>query len=317
VCRRNWEPNGTGSYDPDVTPMTLTGPFRTPAQLLADQEFGGHKSVHDDEAAAKLGLAGAPIEGPTHFSQFEPLAQALWGDDWFAHGCISSHFLNMVIEGQQVQASLSVDGPGRRSGRIDAVKSDGTPVLTGSISVGPDHGETELSSRVAAAAARPPEKLYIIDQMYVGQRGPDDEYISIDFDDHMGSLYPFTLRRKLETITESVPYHQPGAVTPWGGPIVPFEMLSVLTNAFSKASFLARQPSVGLFIDLEVRMINGPVLVGKKYRVDREIVALGASKRTESFWTRTTLFDGDTPVAQVLLHQGVFKASYPDYPTEG
>jgi Transposase IS116/IS110/IS902 family len=42
-----------------------------------------HASLHDGEAAASLGLIGAPIEGPTHFSQFDPLALALWGQNWF------------------------------------------------------------------------------------------------------------------------------------------------------------------------------------------------------------------------------------------
>lgn len=55
-------------------------------------------------------------------------------------------------------------------------------------------------------------------------------------------------------------------------------------DAFSKDSgFVARQPPVVLFIDLEVRMIDGPVLVGHEYRIERELVALGQSRRTESF----------------------------------
>ena len=37
------------------------GPTRSPRQMLADQEYGGHASVHDDGVASKLGLAGAPI----------------------------------------------------------------------------------------------------------------------------------------------------------------------------------------------------------------------------------------------------------------
>ena len=95
------------------------------------------------------------------------------------------------------------------------------------------------------------------------------------------------------------------------------EMLSVLTNAASKHSgFAARQPSIGLFIDLEVRLLGCPVLVGHTYRIDREIAAISESRRTESYWTRTTLTDVATDVAsaEVLLHQGVFKDSYPGYP---
>ena len=59
------------------TPLTVTGPHRAPAQMLADQEYGGHASIHDGDTAEGLGLAGAPIEGPTHFSQVDPLAVQL------------------------------------------------------------------------------------------------------------------------------------------------------------------------------------------------------------------------------------------------
>ena len=299
------------------TPISLSGPLRVPVQMLADQSYDGHKSVHDGESAAKLGLPGAPIEGPTHFSQFEPLGVALWGDRWFTHGCISAHFQNMVVDGEEVGARLAIDGPGAVAGRIDAAKADGTPVLTGTLSVGPDHGASELSQRLAVAAARPPEKLHIIDQMMVGQRSSGDELVRMGFDDNMGNLYPFTLRDKLACMTEHLGYHSPGAGTPWGASVIPIEMISVLTNAFAKPVFVVRQPSVGLFIDLEVKILAGPILVGRTYRVEREIVALGASKRTESYWTRSTLFHGDTAVAEVLLHQGVFKESYPDYPANG
>ncbi len=93
-----------------ATEITLTGPRRSPAQMLQHQVVGGHASVHDADEAAALGLAGAPIEGPTHFSQFDPLAVAVWGDAWFTHGCISSHFSTMVVEGEEVQATLAVAG---------------------------------------------------------------------------------------------------------------------------------------------------------------------------------------------------------------
>ncbi|MFN0186899.1 MAG: hypothetical protein ACKVQR_24055 [Aquabacterium sp.] len=298
-----------------TTPITLSGPLRAPAQMLAEQRYAGHKSVHDADSAARLGLPGAPIEGPTHFSQIEPLALAIWGERWHTHGCISAHFQNMVIEGEQVRAELLLDGPGVTSGRIQAFKADGTPVLEGTASVGPYHGTTALEARLAATLSRPPGTLHIIDQMQVGQRGPDDVFACVDFDTHLGDLYPFTLADKLDGITERLAAHQRSAVTPWGGPVLPFEMLSVLTGAFGRdAGFTARQPSVGLFIDLEVRMRAGPVRVGQRYRLTRELVALSQSKRTESWWTRSTLHDGDTAVAEVLLHQGVFKASYPGYP---
>src|SRR5205085_8406041 len=127
------------------TVITLTGPFRAPAQMLQEQAYGGHSSIHDESTAGALGLRGAPIEAPTHFSQFDPLATLVWGQAWFARGCISGHFTTMVVEGEAVRASLTVDGTG--IGRINAVKTDGATVLSGTVSVGPDHGETELEVR--------------------------------------------------------------------------------------------------------------------------------------------------------------------------
>ncbi len=307
------------------TAMTLTGPLRMPRQMLADQVYDDHLSVHDDSTAASLGLAGAPIEGPTHFTQFEPLLAALWGRRWFSHGCLSAHFLNMVVEGEEVQASVTVPGPGANLARIDATKADGVPVLTGTASVaGEDgtHPETELAPRLARARDNPPERLHIVDQLSVGQRGAIADSVSTAVDVAYGDLYPFTLGQKLTSMTEHLSWHDPdaGADTPWGRAVVPIEMLSVLTGSGSRgAGFAVRQPSLGLFVDLEVRLLGEPVLVDSTYRVEREVLALGQSRRIESYWTLSTLIDEatDTATAEVLLHSGVFKASYAGYPADG
>ncbi|WP_420453677.1 hypothetical protein [Ilumatobacter sp.] len=298
------------------TPITtgddgsLTGPFRAPVQMLADQEYGGHASVHDDAEAAKLGLAGAPIEGPTHFSQFDPLAVARWGPSWFESGCISSHFLNMVVEGEEVQAAL--DPNGDSSATIRAVKPDGTPVLTGTASVG-RATTTELDVRRERGTGDPGE-LHIVDQLEIGMTS-DPVGVSMDLDTANGALYPFSLAQKLDAITEASSWYRPAGDSPWGGAIVPTEMVSVLAHR-SGGRFPVRGPAVGLFIDLEVRYVEGPVRVGRAYEVRHEIVGIGQGRSVESYWTESTLTDADagTHVATVLLHQGVFKASYAGHP---
>ncbi|MDQ1424667.1 MAG: hypothetical protein QOD72_2165 [Acidimicrobiaceae bacterium] len=299
---------------PFATEITLSGPLRSPAQMLQHQEVEGHASVHDATEAARLGLLGAPIEGPTHFSQFDPLAVALWGSAWFERGCISSHFRTMVVEGEQVQASLTTTGP--NSARIEAHKADGTPVLAGSASIGPDHPETELDARLAAQGS--PGELFIVDQLTVGLRSDGPE-VSMGHEERNGSAYPFSLAEKLERITEPHPWYtaEGAASSPWGRAVVPFEMISVLANKTSKG-WPVRSPVMGLFLDLEIRVLDGPVFVDQRYAVDREIVGLSQSRRTESYWTKTTLTDVDTAktVAQVLLHSGVFKESYAGYPKE-
>ena len=119
---------------PFDTPLVLSGPFRAPKQMLATQEYGGHVSIHDDKMAEKLGFSGAPIEGPTHFSQFVPLLTQLWGRRWIETGCLSAHYQNMVVEGEEVRAFAGVPEEGGRQVSVWAEKKDGTPVLTGTAS---------------------------------------------------------------------------------------------------------------------------------------------------------------------------------------
>ena len=293
------------------TELIVTGPVRSPHQMLADQEYDGHASVHDEATADKLGLAGAPIEGPTHFSQFDPIGVTLWGAQWFEQGCISSHFENMVIEGETVQPfAMTTSG---NSARIGATKDDGSSVLSGTLTLGPDHGETELDRRLAGL--KDPGELFIVDQLVVGQRS-EPHRVTMGPDEHNGHLYPFSLNDKLKVITESSPWYST-TDSPWGRAIIPTEMASVLAHKAGGVGSV-RGPAVGLFIDLEVRMVDGPLFVDHEYELVHEIVGVGQSRRVESWWTRTYISDPVTGglIATVLLHQGVFKASYEKYPAD-
>ena len=62
-------------------------------------------------------------------------------------------------------------------------------------------------------------------------------------------------------------------------------------------------------------MIEGPLFVGEEYILRREIAALSESKRTESFWVRTRIFDamGKRQVAEMLLNHATLKHSYANY----
>lgn len=293
------------------TELIITGPVRAPKQMLADQEYDGHASVHDEATADKLGLAGAPIEGPTHFSQFDPIGVRLWGEKWFEQGCISSHFENMVIEGETVQPFATSSQS--QVARIGAVKGDGSSVLSGTLTCGPDHGETELDKRLAGL--KEPGELHIVDQLVLGQRS-EPKRVTMSAEEHNGHLYPFSLNDKLKVITESSSWYSTND-TPWGRAIIPTEMVSVLAHKVGGVGTV-RGPAVGLFIDLEVRMVDGPLFVDHEYELVHEIVGVGQSRRVESWWTRTYISDPITGglIATVLLHQGVFKASFAQYPTD-
>jgi hypothetical protein len=296
------------------TPLSLCGPMRQPQQMLADQEYSGHTSIHDDAMAEKLGFRAGPIEGPTHFSQFVPLLQHIWGQAWFERGCFSAHFQNMVVEGESVRAFVEVPEAGATRVRAWAEKADGTPVLEASASLGPDHGASLLEQRMAQL--RPPGQLVILSDLQVGMRGAADEPVRMDAEQHMGKLYPFSLKQKLARITENCPWYEDAASSPWGRAIIPLEMVSVLAEYTSPAAkFPVKHPVVGLYADLEIRMVDGPLFVGEDYLVRREIVALSESKRTESYWVRTRIFDasGQRLKAETLLNHATLKHSFAGY----
>jgi len=77
-----------------------------------------------------------PIEGPTHYSHFVPLPEAIWGERFLREGCLSVHYRDMVMEGQEVRAFIERE-PGEDHAKTRATKRDGTEVLKGTASVGP------------------------------------------------------------------------------------------------------------------------------------------------------------------------------------
>ena len=297
----------------------IQGPPRGPKQMLAEQEYGGHLSIHDDDTAERLGFQAGPIEGPTHFSQFVPLLVQIWDDAWFERGCLSSHFQNVCVEGDEVVAFAERPEPGARVTRIWAEKSDGTPVLTGTATLGDEHGnapESELDARMARL--RPPEKLLILEDLAVGMKGKAIEPVRMDFEQNMGALYPFSVKQKLEKITENSPYYDPATAgdSPWGRAIIPLEMISVLAEYSSRnAGWPVKGPAIGLFADLEIKLVDGPLFIGEDYEIERQIVAIAESRRTESYWVRSTIRepnDGATR-AVVLLNHATLKESYAGY----
>ena len=96
-------------------------------------------------------------------------------------------------------------------------------------------------------------------------------------------------------------------------------MICVLAQYTSeKAKFPVKRPVIGLFVNLEMRVVKGPLFVDQDYVVEREIVALSESRRVETYWVRNSICDpaSGEVVAETLLNQGFFKESYAEYPKE-
>ena len=294
--------------------QVLAGPWRAPVNMLLEQTYDNHVSLHDDAMARKLGFKAGPIEGPTHYSQFVPLAEAIWGERFLREGCLSAHYRNMVMEGEEVRAFIERE-PGEDHAKMWATKRDGTEVLKGTASVGAQSPPTALDLRLSELS--PLEQPVILRDLRVGQRTKRQK-VRMDADQLMGDLYPFSLNQKLAKITEPSPWYA-GADNPWGRAIVPWEMVSVLLQYVAREDRLSvKGPAVGLFADQEIRMIDGPLFVGEDYEIEREIVALSGSRRTESYWTRTFVYrpGASKVIATMLLNQATLKDSYARYAEE-
>jgi hypothetical protein len=293
----------------------LSGPLRSPKQMLAVQSYDGHASIHDDATARKMGFKGGTIEGPTHFSQFAPLGYAVWGLPWLAAGCISVHYRAPLFEGEEVTAFLARPMGQASQAEIWMLRADGVEILRGTASVGPNFPPSALDVRLKTLT--PLADPVILADVNVGARTPRNAVI-MKAEQHMGALYPFSLAQKLARITEPSALYS-SSDSPWGRAIVPFEMISVLMQYSARDStFATRGPAVGLFADQEIRLIDGPVLVGEPYEIEREIVFLSGSRRTESMWVRSTLYaaGSDRQAATMLLNLATMKETYARYAEE-
>jgi hypothetical protein len=296
----------------------LRGGWRSPRQMLSAQTYGGHASIHDDATAQRLGFRGGTIEGPTHFSQFAPLCVAAWGPAWFETGCISAHYRNACFDGERVRAFMTRPRDGATHSRIWLEREDGSEILRGTASVGNGGDLSEVEQRLHGLEAL--QGPVILRDVRVGMK-TERCTVRMEMDQQMGPLYPFSLVDKLKCITEMSPWYsiEGAKSSPWRRPIIPVEMISVLlSHANTSTRFPVRGPSVALFADQEIRVIQGPLFVGDRYDLVQEVIALSGSRRTESMWISTRVYEPGTErlLATMTLNSAVLKDSYANYEAE-
>ncbi|WP_198534151.1 hypothetical protein [Aquidulcibacter paucihalophilus] len=287
--------------------IILVGPWRRPINLLKRQSYANHASIHDDATAQGLGFQGGTIEGPTHFSQFAPLLYHAFGSSWFDFGSISVTYKQASYEGEELQARMSQVASD--SANLSMVKRDGTVVLMGNAGVGSPPENSFARQRLAASRALAEPR--ILAGCHPGLAAPK-VCIRLDAKTPLGGLYPFSLVEKLDVITEPSPWYSEETNTPWTRAILPVEMISVLCQSVADQDpFPIRQPVVGLFADQEVVVIDGPLYPGVNYELERKIVHLSETPKTESMWIRTMVREKATSrlCAEMLLNQAFLKAS--------
>jgi hypothetical protein len=276
---------------------TLVGPLRQSRNTLE-----ADASIHNPEVATKLGFRGGTVAGSIHMDLFPPLFLEAFGQRWFEHGSLSLYFINATLDREPVRASMKVPPIGASDAQVDVSidRDDGMRVAEGTAAVGDPGVPTALSKRVASRDADGLRILAALDDGDVmaesgvsySQRAQDDW---------------------LTVITERLPCYQ--GSSPWGGAVVPpAGMVSVLYNDPVAALRDKIGRAIGLFGAIELRNVNGPVLVETPYRVRGHVLALGQSPKTEYFWFNSELDDeSGRRVAEMTMLLRFMKASSPLY----
>ena len=302
----------------------LETPFREPVNFAQDADGGG---IHDDATAQKLGMRGGTVAGSIHMNQFVPLLQKAFGERaWFEQGCLSCYFLSPTVHLEPVKAFVQPAAAAATAASAWMETEDGTKVLEGTASVGIVTGgpASALEARLARNKV-PSEPLRILAGLRVGAKSAR---VPARYD--FGKRLPWGNLEwgpaQYELTTEPIPWYIDPSTSPWGARVLPPQHMY---NIFNQRQYRRHQPlfpeppggggsggeSVGLLGGVEVSTVgNGPILCDRDYTVEWEVVALGASPKTEISWIRGTLRELDgAEVARSLTMSRVMKASSPMY----
>lgn len=277
----------------------IVGPLRR-SRNNARNEAG---SIHDDATASKLGFRGGTVAGSIHMELFPPLLLEAFGPRWFERGTLSMYFLNATTDAEPVRAFLGEPPPGATDAQVEVwvEREDGLRVAEGTASAGDPGVPTAL-------LARPLDRYDGAGLRILADVRPGETFEEVGV-----ILSPGAQAARMDVITEPLAWYQ--GDSPWGGPVATPAAMVQMLYAQSVATMRGRLgPAVGLFGAIELRNINGPVLVDHPYRVNGHVVALGQSPKTEAMWFETQMDDQDGKrIAEMRMLLRWMKASSPKY----
>lgn len=277
----------------------ITGPLRR----SVNNSHNAKGSIHDDATASRLGFRGGTVAGSIHNELFVPLLLRAFGKAWFEHGTLSMYYMNATTDREAVRAFLKEPPPGSRDVQVDAwvQRDDGMQVAQGTASVG--------NPGVASALlARPLDRFDVGELRILNGVGP-----GFTFEPQQVSVSPEQQSERLAVTTE--PHEWFSGDSPWVGPVVMLAPMVQMLYAKSVAAMRGTLGAVGLFGAIELRNINGPLLVGRQYTCTGEVFAVGQSPKTEYMWFETGLDDSEgRRVAEMRMQLRFMKASSKLYP---
>ena len=284
---------------PDAEAVTnvdgiLRGPIRAPVNLFTGGGRAGSRdlNIHEDETAQRLGFRGGTIPGSIHMDQFVPLLLEAFGPAWFETGSLSLNFKNATVDREEVVAMVARP-PRGTDVQVEArmERPDGTLVAIGTASVGAPGEPAHLH----AIDLRPanPSALRMLSGVQPG----------VTRIHHGAAVESAAVARRIEAggLLDALPWYT--GPSPWGGPIAnPSAVVQLLRNRGGEFGPHVGQ-AVGLFGAIEIRHRAGPVFLDREYEVDGEVMAVGASPRTEFVWYDTRALDASAGVVATMRMQ--------------
>lgn len=279
---------------PTVQDGTIIGPLRRSVNQA--QEVEG--SIHNDAVASKLGFRGGTVAGSIHLELFPPLMLEAFGDRWFERGTISINFRNATTNEEPVRAIVTQPAANASDVQVAAriEREDGMLVGEGTASVGDVSEPTALGKK--DFSRYDVGELRILEGLSAGDEIPAAEV-------------QFTGKRqlsRLDVITEPLTWYSQD--TPWGGPLAsPASMVELLYAHPAAVIGRTAGKAVGLFGAIELRHVNGPVLLDRTYEVSGRVIFVGESPKTEYVWFESYADAGGKRVAEMLMQLRWMKAS--------
>jgi len=287
---------------PTRTELTQLEPgvVATPFRNVANPNQNASGSIHDQATATKLGFRGGTVAGSNHMDLFAPLAAKAFGKAWWETGSLSLYFRNATIDREPVSARMKVPPRGEDvQTDVWMNREDGMLVCEGTMAVG-NTGEPTALQRLDMDAIDA-TGVRILEKLHAGDIIPES-----------GVVYsPKQQEERLNIMTEPMDWYS--GDSPWGGPVVtPAGYVGLLYGQAIRSLRLSIGSVVGLFGAIEIRNVNGPLLVDTPYVVHGKILSVGQSPKTEFFWYET--YADDTSGKRIAEHRMLLrfmKASSP------
>ena len=278
---------------------SYVGPLRAPA----NEGRGTTGNIHSDDDARRLGFRGGLVAGSIHMEQLAPLLVHAFGERWLERGSISLYFLSPTLHGEEVRACLGVP-PAGADAQVEAwmERANGERICEGTAAAGDCAETTALHAR--AIDKHPAGELRILAGARAGDAFPAVET----------SVTREALERRLAVTTEPMSWYRDPAR--FGGlvPTAVNQANALIAPANAYLAQRGRGQAIGLYGAIELRNVNGPMLVDATYSAGGTLLHAGDTPKTEYVWFDTWADDASGKrVAEMRMMLRFMKASSPLY----